>query len=47
VETLIRREKTTGVTAEEKEEIEDYLRLDHLLTMMKAVAKLRLMEPVG
>lgn len=43
LETLIYREKTTGVTAEEKAEIEDHLRLCHLFTLMKAVAKLHLM----
>lgn len=47
LETLIRREKTTGVTPEEKAEIDDYLRLDHLLMMTKALARLRLMAPVG
>jgi len=47
LEMLIHREKTVRITAEEKAEIQDYLRLDHLLAMMKAVAKLHLMAPVG
>ena len=47
LETLIRRQKTTGVSTEEEAEIEDYLRLDHLLAMIKAVAKLQLLTTVG
>ena len=47
VELLIHQEKTTGVTSEETEVIEDDLRLDHLVSMMKAVAKIHMMATAG
>ena len=47
LESLIRRQKTNRISGEEKLEVEDYLRLDHVLAMMKAVAKLQLVSAVG
>ncbi len=37
--TLIEKEKETGLLAEEKLELEDYLKLEHLLVLAKAKAR--------
>lgn len=38
--TLIEKEKQSGLLPEEKLELEDYLKLDHLLVLAKAKARL-------
>ena len=38
--TLIAKEKETNLLPEEKVELEDYLKLEHLLVLAKAKAKL-------
>jgi len=38
--TLIEREKQAGLLSEEKLELEDYLKLEHLLVLAKAKARL-------
>jgi len=42
VETLIRREKTAGLSPEETSELNHYLALEHILTLAKARARARL-----
>ena len=42
VEDLIRREKSEGLTPEETSELNDYLALEHILTLAKARARARL-----
>lgn len=37
---LIAKEKETGLLSEEKVELDDYLRLEHLLVLAKAKARL-------
>ena len=39
VEHLIRKEKTEGLLPEESSELDDYLRLEHLMRMAKARAR--------
>ena len=39
VESLIRREKTTGLSAEETHELDLYLQLKHLMQLVKARAR--------
>jgi hypothetical protein len=39
VADLIEREKTTGLTADEMSELDDYLRFEHLMRMAKARAR--------
>lgn len=39
VADLVGREKTQGLTADEKAELEDYLRLEHIMRLAKARAK--------
>jgi hypothetical protein len=39
VEDLIRREKTDGLSPEEKSELEHYLQLEHLMRLAKARAR--------
>jgi hypothetical protein len=38
--TLIEKEKETGLLPEEKLELDDYLKLEHLLVLAKAKARL-------
>lgn len=38
--SLIEKEKETGLLAEEKLELDDYLQLEHLLVLAKAKARL-------
>jgi hypothetical protein len=38
VADLIRREKTTGLSAEEKSELDHYMQLEHLMRLAKARA---------
>ena len=42
VEDLVYREKTTGLTPEEKAELDDYVQLEHLMRLAKARARLLL-----
>ncbi len=39
VEHLVRKEKTEGLLPEESSELDDYLRLEHLMRMAKARAR--------
>ncbi len=39
VEHLVRKEKTEGLLPEETSELDDYLRLEHLMRMAKARAR--------
>lgn len=39
LDDLIRREKTTGITAEEKSELDHYLQLEHIMRLAKARAQ--------
>jgi hypothetical protein len=39
VADLIHREKTTGLSCEESEELDDYMRLEHLMRLAKARAR--------
>ncbi len=39
VAELIRREKTTGLSQDEKEELEQFLQLEHLMRLAKARAR--------
>ena len=39
VAELVRREKTSSLTADEQIELEDYLRLEHIMRLAKARAK--------
>jgi len=39
VEHLVRKEKTEGLLPEETRELDDYLRLEHLMRMAKARAR--------
>jgi uncharacterized protein YnzC (UPF0291/DUF896 family) len=39
VAELVRREKDTGLTAEERAELEQYLQLEHLMRLAKARAR--------
>ena len=39
VEELVRKEKSQGLMAEERSELEDYLHLEHLMRMAKARAR--------
>ncbi len=41
VHSLIRKEKDTGLLPEEQSELDDYMKLEHLMRMAKARAKLR------
>ncbi len=41
VHELIRKEKSEGLLPEEKAELDDYLKLEHLMRMAKARAKAR------
>ena len=42
VADLIRREKNEGLSAEETEELNSYLQLEHIMRLAKAEARLRL-----
>jgi hypothetical protein len=42
VEDLIRREKTSGLSAEETEELNQFLHIEHLFRLAKARARKRL-----
>lgn len=39
VESLIRRQKTEGLSAEENSELEHYMQLEHLMRLAKARAR--------
>lgn len=39
VEFLIRKEKTDGLTPEEKTELDDFMQLEHLMRLVKARAR--------
>lgn len=39
VEMLIRKEKTDGLLPEEQRELDDYMRLEHLMRLAKAQAR--------
>ncbi|MEX2171321.1 MAG: hypothetical protein WD851_18520 [Pirellulales bacterium] len=39
---LIAQEKSTGLTAEEKLELDQYMQIEHLMRLAKARAKIRL-----
>jgi hypothetical protein len=39
---LIRKEKESSLTPAEKQELDDYMRLEHLMRMVKARARLHL-----
>jgi uncharacterized protein YnzC (UPF0291/DUF896 family) len=39
VADLVSREKSSGLTAEEKSELDDYLRLEHIMRLAKARAR--------
>lgn len=40
---LVTREKTTGLTPEETDELDHYVQLEHIMTLAKARARKRLM----
>ncbi len=42
IEMLVFKEKTTGITPAEKEELDKYMVLEHLMRVAKAKAKLQL-----
>ena len=44
VETLIEKEKSEGLSAREKTELDDYLQLEHLMRLVKARARQRLAD---
>lgn len=44
VADLVRKEKDASLTAEEKSELEEYLRLEHIMRMVKARARLHLSQ---
>ncbi len=45
VQALIAQRNESGLSAAEDEELEEYLRLEHLMIMAKARAQLRLQRP--
>ena len=44
VESLIRKEKTDGLTPDEKLELDDFMQLEHLMTLVKARARKNLSQ---
>ncbi len=42
VASLIHKEKTDGLSAEEKAELDDFMQLEHLMRLVKARARQRL-----
>ena len=42
VADLIHRQKTVGITADEKDELEQFLQIEHLMRLAKAKARQRL-----
>jgi len=44
VAELVRREKTTGLTAEESSELEHFMQLEHIMRLAKAKARMNTIE---